>query len=100
MIILDMDMPKCCSDCDLCYDMATCSVSGVDRDDDWYDIMDKKRMDSCPIIAEIPDNPTNGDVFKALYPNVGIVHLIRENKRVTELSDEWWDMPYKGGEKL
>ena len=50
-----MNMPKCCSDCDLCYDMIGCSVSGINRGDDWWEIMDKKRIDSCPIIAEIPD---------------------------------------------
>lgn len=38
---------------------------------------------------------TNGEVIKALFPNVIIIHNVRHNKREMEFSDEWWNMKYR-----
>lgn len=43
-------------------------------------------------------NGTNGDVLKAVFPNVVIVHKIRENKREIVFSDDCWNAEYKGVE--
>lgn len=42
-------------------------------------------------------NGTNGDVLKAVFPNVVIVHKIRENKREIAFSDDCWNADYKAG---
>lgn len=58
MVILNMDMPKCCGECDLCDDGYGCKVKGVDRGDRWHYEWKDKRIFDCPIIAEIPkDKP-------------------------------------------
>lgn len=54
----------------------------------------------------IPDNATNGEVLKALFPNLQVEHA--EVNEIVEIEcpdgdglpwlvDEWWwDAPYKG----
>ena len=39
----------------------------------------------------IPDNATNGDVIKALFPN--------EHDFETDFDEEWWNAPYQKGGK-
>jgi len=39
----------------------------------------------------IPDNATNGDVIKAMFPN--------ENDFETDFDAEWWNAPYQKGGK-
>jgi hypothetical protein len=39
----------------------------------------------------IPDNATNGDVIKALFPN--------EHDFETDFDEEWWNAPYRKGGK-
>ena len=55
MIILDMEKPNSCAECELRF----CGIceQGYDKE-------------PCPIKAEIPDGITNGDVIKALFPSV------------------------------
>lgn len=54
----------------------------------------------------IPDNATNGDVIKAMFPNVIIeestdtLHLKYETVNsdplfCVQVSKKWWDAPYK-----
>lgn len=53
-------------------------------------------------IAEIPENPTNGDIIKALFPNAE-VKLNKEDGRIVVwlgihslvTLDSWWDAPYR-----
>ena len=56
----------------------------------------------------IPDNATNGDMIKALFPCLekyeyeelymhGIA-LAGNDNRVTWFANEWWNSPYKRGE--
>lgn len=42
---------------------------------------------------------TNGEVFRAIYPNVAMVHDVREGKRLSVFADDWWNAPYKGVSK-
>ena len=48
---------------------------------------------------EIPDNATNGDVIKTLFPNVercGVVLMDNlENIIATNVNLGWWNAPYK-----
>lgn len=49
----------------------------------------------------IPDNPTNGDMIKAMFPNViyqeGFLYQIVNGKQYIFLSvsEYWWNAPYK-----
>ena len=51
----------------------------------------------------IPDNATNGDVIKVLYPNADIeihnitVYVMFDN--VTPFDIKWWNAPYQKGGK-
>ena len=53
----------------------------------------------------IPDNATNGDVIKAMFPNVktelGVDKVIfaRGLNNVTPFSEEWWYAKYQKGDK-
>ena len=53
----------------------------------------------------IPDNATNGDVIKAMFPNVktelGVDKVIfaRGLNNVTPFSEEWWNAKYQKGGK-
>lgn len=58
-------------------------------------------IDSAPTIAILPENPTNGDVIKAMFPNKGkygtngdMVTVWGESQCVS-FSLEWWNAPYK-----
>lgn len=54
---------------------------------------------------EIPDNATNGDVIKALFPNLEIIHgsemmhVIVDRFESVPISHELWNKKYKGVEK-
>ena len=55
MVILNIDMPKCCVDCELCtgddYGYEFCVVNG--------EYIESGRPDNCPIVAEIWGTKTN-----------------------------------------
>lgn len=51
---------------------------------------------------------TNGDVFKALYPQARVekvpvagrmTYLVNCQGKWVRFTDDWWDAPYKGGER-
>ena len=51
----------------------------------------------------IPDNATNGDVIKAMFPSMNVandqewfIHLQDGKGNIIKTSKEWWDAPYKG----
>ena len=58
------------------------------------------------VITSIPDNATNGDVIKIMFPNyesrydpeyeIITGHLDKTHRHNFNL--EWWNAPYKGGE--
>ena len=49
-----------------------------------------------------PDGATNGDVIKAMFPNIPLDEnnfLVRKSRHDnTEYWKDWWNAPYKGGE--
>ena len=54
-----------------------------------------------PTVLTIPDNPTNGDMIKALFSDVHYVLASQGTPRVvTNLGAsfdlDWWNAPYKG----
>ena len=54
----------------------------------------------------LPENPTNGDVIKFMFPNM--IDSCWERKKylsdvcgdytAIEYTENWWNAPYKGGE--
>ena len=55
--------------------------------------------------VSIPDNATNGDVIKAMFPsdkgelkdtNDNVLAYILDDLFMLYLSDYWWNKPYKG----
>ena len=47
-------------------------------------------------VIKIPDNATNGDVIRAMFPKTIFIQEKRENKlNALMISDEWWNAPYK-----
>lgn len=61
-------------------------------------------IDDAQTILTIPDNPTNGDMIKAMFPNI---EMWGESKNTLNYSlggmihrvlKSWWNAPYKKGE--
>ena len=51
----------------------------------------------------IPDNATNGDVIKALFPRIKIKKFptflrVIEGEEYIPMTYDWWNAPYKRGE--
>lgn len=50
----------------------------------------------------LPDNPTNGDMIKAMF-NCMVIDIVREKVYVEKIyfpfDEGWWNAPYKGGEE-
>lgn len=44
------EMPNSCYDCDLCYDLISCSIVGVDWEPRYKFDPDKERSKNCPLI--------------------------------------------------
>ena len=57
----------------------------------------------------LPENATNGDVIKAVFPNalisdyivndMTIIYLQDENESEMVVPEDWWFAPYKEGEE-
>ena len=52
----------------------------------------------------LPDDATNGDVIKALFPNGSQVkgasiYIMNDNKSNIFYDFDWWNAPYKGGKE-
>lgn len=64
----------------------------------------QSRVREMPAIMNIPNNATNGDVIKALFPNVkskhGLVFVNFSLDKVvgSTVTKEWWSTPYKAGD--
>lgn len=53
-------------------------------------------------ILTIPENPTNGDVLKAMFPDASVLTetdmiVVVDIDRSTHFSKDWWDAPWKKG---
>ena len=71
----------------------------IDLKDVYYEGIKKERiLDTSiqPILmaikhgVKIPDNATNGDMIKVLFPDEDLKSILRD--------DFWWNSPYKRGE--
>lgn len=52
----------------------------------------------------LPDNPTNGDMIKAMFPEVEVTYngfLVEVELEAFgfTVKEDWWNSPYKGGTK-
>ena len=65
-----------------------------------------EQIDNAPTVLTIPDNPTNGQMLMALFPDIEIITtlvdplgnehiLICLNHIDIQMSLEWWNSPYK-----
>ena len=63
----------------------------------------KMKYDADTILT-IPENPTNGDIIKALFPNCPCTPFIHEygmyedksrQNLITTFPSGWWNAPYK-----
>ena len=45
-------------------------------------------------LVTIPDNPTNGDIIKALFPNVKLLTASSGSMFFIK-GEDWWKTPYK-----
>lgn len=65
-----------------------------------------KDNNTAPTALTIPDNPTNGDMVKAIFPDAKIteyldlvqVEIIAKGLNLvdSECDVNWWNAPYKG----
>ncbi len=58
-----------------------------------------------PVVMTIPDNPTNGDMVKGLFPKCEIMseddrfyYIELDSYIPTPIFKNWWNAPYKGGQ--
>lgn len=91
MILLDMEMPKNCVECDKIGIRAILECRLI-----FSGCANCGRHPNCLIKAEIPKDATNGDVIKAMFPNVvnsdmDLVDAFNNAKR-------WWNAQWKGQE--
>lgn len=63
-----------------------------------YISVSKIDIESTPTVLTIPDNPTNGDMIKAMFPNEHIdlreVTVWVGNEKMS-FTRKWWNAPWK-----
>lgn len=101
MIILDMEMPKSCVECDEIGIRAILECRLI-----FSGCANCGRHPNCPIKAEIPTGTNNGDVIKAMFPrnNMLVNESLGEKGTVFFESEDnvilysldWWNAPWKG----
>lgn len=102
MILVDIEMPKACNECWLYNEDMECCIVASGGTANRFGYNNSTKPDWCPIKAEIPDNATNGDVIKTMFPDLimplskssNIVHT-RFGDRVQDFDKKWWNAPYK-----
>ena len=67
----------------------------------YFDCYGVKLHDTIMNGTLIPDNATNGDMIKALYPNERIGHCedCTDLGDIATFDDDWWNAPYQKGGK-
>ena len=69
-------------------------------------VITEKSINEAPTVLTIPKNPTNGDIIKAMFPDVEV----KEKNNVYEIyfgvgtciqffNHQWWNASYKRGEE-
>lgn len=66
------------------------------------DIYAKEYIREAPTVFEFPENPTNGDMIKAIFPNVktrdnsdDFITYTFDGIVGTMVEKAWWNAPYK-----
>ena len=54
-------------------------------------------IDNAPTVYNIPENPTNGDVIKALFKPNWITQTDDVVREEYEFDEVWWNTPYQKG---
>lgn len=81
------------------------------NDEEYEDIISDEACGLHPLTRAVargtvlPDNPTNGDMIKTMFPNIlvndgwteGLI-VAHEFDGSTWFNKEWWNAPYKRGE--
>lgn len=78
------------------YDMIKAQKKVIDAD---VEIVGKAIVEG----SVLPDNATNGDVIKALFPDGSQVkgagiYVMNDNKSNVFYDFDWWNASYKGGD--
>ena len=65
---------------------------------EWIDLMASGKL------VILPNNATNGDMIKMLFPNGSQVkgagiYIMNDNKSNISYDFDWWNAPYKGGKE-
>jgi len=88
-VVIRMEMPKCCDDCDANYDCCACGIIGAF----WfhnprYKEFDssKERLPDCPIIGELPE--VHGRLVDAEILRVKLIEHIGETNGFGKAFDE------------
>lgn len=83
--------------------IACCAVKDIENDGDIFNYIISKAIADGVVL---PDNPTNGDMIKAMFPNEDFhVGKERGDRNVvykgyyTFCKLDWWNLPYKRGTK-
>ena len=70
-----------------------------------YDYVSAEEIAKAPAVPAIPipDNATNGDVIKALFPRIKTKKFttflrVIEGEEYIPMTYDWWNAPYKRGE--
>ena len=78
----------------------------IEYDGEIYNAHTENDIDDKAInVIPIPDSATNGDVIKAMFPNLkvedngGSIYLHYPNGGWIVIDKDWWNAPYKGVEK-
>ncbi len=60
-------------------------------------IIEDYEIDDASTIFEIPNNATNGDIIKIIFPNmkVDVSGGVIKSDRYTQFDLSWWNAPYK-----
>lgn len=70
-----------------------------DEQSEKVEVIEKRKIEQMPTVQAIPipDNTTNGDVIKAMFPNISVY----EHGSTYSVNNEynfnstWWNAPYK-----
>lgn len=104
MVLLDMDMPENCVECDEIGIRAILECRLI-----FSGCANCGRHPHCPIKAEIPTGASNGDVLKIMFPraktwieNIPEMQLdvmrfdLEDSETLDCFNLEWWNAPWKG----
>lgn len=60
-------------------------------------IIEDYEIDDAPTVFDIPNNPTNGDIIKAIFSNKNfdISGGVIKSDGYTQFDLSWWNSPYK-----